>query len=89
MMLRKIESRYFPSFARSTLYWASVFVFAYFTAFMESLSISSFPDYSFEDRYTAYVVGSAFYGIYFIVSYPVFHRLAIKYAYYSWILYNL
>ena len=45
---------------------------SYFTAFMETLTISSFPYYSFEDRNMAYTVGSAFYGIYFLVSFPAF-----------------
>lgn len=40
---------------------------AYTTAFMETLTISGFPYYTFLDRNMAYVVGSAFYGIYFIV----------------------
>jgi cycloeucalenol cycloisomerase len=39
---------------------------------METLTISAYPDYSFEDRNLAYTVGSAFYGIYFIVSFPAF-----------------
>ena len=39
---------------------------------METLTISSFPYYSFEDRNMAYSIGSAFYGIYFIVSFPAF-----------------
>jgi cycloeucalenol cycloisomerase len=39
---------------------------------METLTISSFPYYSFEDRNMAYTVGSAFYGIYFLVSFPAF-----------------
>ena len=39
---------------------------------METLTISAYPDYSFEDRNMAYTVGSAFYGIYFIVSFPAF-----------------
>ena len=40
---------------------------------METLSISSFPYYTFEDRDMAYTVGSAFYGIYFLVSFPGFY----------------
>lgn len=40
---------------------------------METLTISSFPYYSFEDRTVAYIWGSAFYGIYFIVSFPGFY----------------
>jgi cycloeucalenol cycloisomerase len=74
LLLRKIETRYFPSSARTLFFWLCVLAFSYFTAFMETLTISSFPDYSFEDRYMAYTVGSAFYAIYFIVSYPVFYR---------------
>ena len=42
-------------------------VMSYAVAFTETLTISGFPYYEFEDRDMAYVVGSAFYGIYFIV----------------------
>ena len=38
---------------------------------METLTISHFPYYTFEDQAMAYTVGSAFYGLYFIVSFPV------------------
>lgn len=75
LLLRKVETTFKSGFTRSVLFWSVVFAFAYFTAFMETLSISSFPYYSFADRYMAYTLGSAFYGIYFIVSYPVFYRL--------------
>ena len=44
-------------------------------AFMESLTICGFPYYSFEDRHMAYTLGSAFYGIYFLVSFPMFLRV--------------
>lgn len=57
------------------LFWTVVCVFAYFTAFMETLTISAFPYYAFDDRYTAYTLGSAFYGLYFLVSFPVFYRV--------------
>lgn len=77
LFLRKIETRYEAGTARTVFFWAVVFSFSYFTAFMETLSISSFPDYSFQDRYMAYTVGSCFYGLYFIVSYPVFYRYSI------------
>lgn len=75
MMLRKVVTTYQPGMARTVLYVAVVLAFAYFTAFMETLSISAYPDYSFEDRNMAYTVGSAFYGIYFIVSFPAFAML--------------
>ena len=48
LMLRKIESRYLPSAMRAVFFWACIFAFAYFTAFMETLTISSFPCYAFE-----------------------------------------
>merc|ERR1711862_227343 len=38
-------------------------------------TISAFPYYSFEDRTMAYTIGSAFYGIYFVVSFPAFYYL--------------
>jgi cycloeucalenol cycloisomerase len=74
MLLRKIETTYTQGTMRTIFFWATILCFSYFTAFMETLTISGFPDYSFEDRYMAYTVGSMFYGIYFIVSYPVFFR---------------
>lgn len=78
MMLRKIETTYEPSIYRTAVFWAAVFAFSYFTAFMETLTISSFPYYCFEDREMVYRIGSAFYGIYFIVSFPSFYRLDEK-----------
>lgn len=52
-----------------------VFIISYITAFIETISISEFPHYSFEDPDMALTIGSAFYGIYFIVSFPVFYSL--------------
>ena len=54
---------------------SQVLFLSYFTAFMETLTISTFPYYSFEDRTMAYVYGSAFYGLYFVVSFPGFYYL--------------
>jgi cycloeucalenol cycloisomerase len=80
MLLRKIETTFNPSFMRTVLFWTTIFAFAYFTAFMETLSISAFPYYHFPPalKRDIYIKGSAFYGIYFIVSYPVFYRLDEK-----------
>ena len=72
VMLRKVVTSYKPGLRRQVLYVAVVLCFSYFTAFMETLTISAYPDYSFEDRNMAYTVGSCFYGIYFIVSFPAF-----------------
>lgn len=72
ILLRAVTSRFAKGIACSALFWLVVLAFSYFTAFMETLTISSFPYYSFENRFMAYTLGSAFYGIYFIVSFPVF-----------------
>ena len=72
MLLRKIVTTFVPGFWRSVLFCWVVLVFSYFTAFMETLTISAYPYWTFEDRNMAYTVGSAFYGIYFIVSFPAF-----------------
>ena len=71
-MLRKIRTSFEAGWRRRLLYITAIVVLSYFTAFMETLTISSFPYYSFEDRDMAYTVGSAFYGIYFLVSFPAF-----------------
>ena len=70
--LRKVVTTFAPGLRRTVLFIGVVVVLSYFTAFMETLTISSFPYYSFEDRNMAYTVGSAFYGIYFLVSFPAF-----------------
>ena len=75
LILRKIETRYNSGIMRTIFFWACVCAFSYFTAFMETLTISSFPCYAFEDRYMAYTLGSAFYGIYFLASFPIFYNL--------------
>lgn len=71
-LLRKIVTSYQPGSLRTLLFISTVVVFSYFTAFMETLTISSYPYYSFQDRNMAYTIGSAFYGIYFLVSFPGF-----------------
>jgi cycloeucalenol cycloisomerase len=71
-LLRKVVTTYQAGWARTMLFTGIIVVFSYFMAFMETLSISSYPYYSFEDRNMAYTIGSAFYGIYFLVSFPAF-----------------
>ena len=64
-LLRKVATTYEPGLLRTTLFVGVVIVFSYFTAFMETLTISSYPYYDFEDRYMAYTVGSVFMGFTF------------------------
>lgn len=47
---------------------------AYFTAFMETYSIQHFPFYVIINRTRMYLVGSIFYALYFVVSFPMFWR---------------
>ena len=73
--LRKIRSRYQSTLGRFAFECGLIAAMSYSTAFMESLTICGFPYYSFEDRDMAYTLGSAFYGIYFLVSFPMFLRV--------------
>uniref|UniRef100_A0A5B6YYW2 Putative cycloeucalenol cycloisomerase n=2 Tax=Davidia involucrata TaxID=16924 RepID=A0A5B6YYW2_DAVIN len=57
---------------------AWILVLAYFIAYLETLAISNFPYYEFVDRASMYKVGSLFYAIYFIVSFPMFLRIDEK-----------
>ena len=79
MILRKIETTYVPNAGRKIFTWIAILAFSYFTAFMETLTISGFDKYCFKvPIHDIYVKGSAFYGIYFIVSYPVFYNVDEK-----------
>jgi cycloeucalenol cycloisomerase len=72
-ILRFVDRSYQNGWIKKVLFGFSILFLSYFTAFMETLTISSFPYYSFVDRTMAYTWGSAFYGIYFIVSFPGFY----------------
>ena len=54
---------------------AVVFAMSYFTAFMETLTISSFPYYVLKDRSRMYSIGSICYALYFIVTFPMYYRI--------------
>lgn len=73
-LLRRVDTTYRDGPTRTALRVGVVVVLSYFTAFMETLTISNYPYYDFEDRNMAYTVGSAFYGIYFLVSFPMFYE---------------
>ncbi|XP_062115990.1 cycloeucalenol cycloisomerase [Humulus lupulus] len=57
---------------------AWILALSYFIAFLETFAIANFPYYEFVDRATMYKVGSLFYAIYFIVSFPMFLRIDEK-----------
>jgi len=75
MALRRVRTGFAAGRARMCLTVALVLAMSYATAFMETLTISNFPYYDFEDRHLAYTVGSAFYGLYFVVSFPVYFAI--------------
>ena len=52
-----------------------VIVLSYVIALLETFTIQNFPYYDIPDRYAMYVYGSMFYGLYFVVSFPMFARL--------------
>lgn len=52
-----------------------VSVMSIVTSFMETWTISSVPYYTHEDKWSMYTVGSVVYGIYFYVSFPMYHRV--------------
>ncbi len=47
---------------------------AYATAWAETFTIESFPYYTFRDRDAMYSIGSVLYALYFVVSFPAYHR---------------
>ena len=61
-----------------------VAILAWITAFMEAFTIQAVPYYSFADRSNAYIFGSMVYGVYFIVSFPMFLRLDERVSDSSW-----
>ncbi|MED6159725.1 Bifunctional protein GlmU [Stylosanthes scabra] len=80
MTLRRL--RHFTADLPETIRWATeaawILALSYFIAYLETLAISNFPYYSFVDRDSMYKVGSLFYAIYFIVSFPMFLRIDEK-----------
>ncbi|WOL12778.1 cycloeucalenol cycloisomerase-like [Canna indica] len=51
---------------------------SYFIAYLETLALANFPYYEFTDRESMYKIGSLFYAIYFLVSFPMFSRVDEK-----------
>ncbi|XAR50317.1 Cycloeucalenol cycloisomerase [Bertholletia excelsa] len=68
----------FPEKIQWVIKTAWILSFSYFIAWLETVSISNFPYYDFVDRASMYKVGSLFYAIYFIVSFPMFLRIDEK-----------
>ena len=54
---------------------AVVLLLAVLTAAAETWTISSFPYYTYPDLYSMMTTGSVFYGLFFVVTFPMFFRL--------------
>lgn len=80
MTLRRL--RYSIAFLPEKIRWlmegAWILALSYFIAYLETIAIANFPYYEFVDREAMYKVGSLFYAIYFIVSFPMFLRIDEK-----------
>ncbi|KAL7191728.1 hypothetical protein ACSBR2_023751 [Camellia fascicularis] len=68
----------FPEKIQWVIKAAWILALSYFIAYLETVAISNFPYYEFVDRSSMYTVGSLFYAIYFIVSFPMFLRIDEK-----------
>lgn len=75
LIIRRFMTGYKSTTSKTIYMILLICIMSYITAFMETLTISGFPYYEFEDRNMAYTIGSAFYGIYFLFSFPMFFRL--------------
>ncbi|XP_051179582.1 cycloeucalenol cycloisomerase [Lolium perenne] len=80
MTLRRLRhtTAHLPQSVRWFFDAAWILAFSYFFAYLETLAITNFPYYEFVDRDAMYKVGSMFYAIYFLVSFPMFARIDEK-----------
>jgi cycloeucalenol cycloisomerase len=72
---RALARRNFSIWAARVTVGAVIVVMCYTTAVMEVATIASFPYYTYPDVRAMFVVGSGFYGIYFLGSFPLFLRM--------------
>ncbi|KAF7052654.1 hypothetical protein CFC21_060721 [Triticum aestivum] len=80
MTLRRLRhsTAHLPQSIRWLFEAAWILALSYFIAYLETLAIANFPYYEFVDRDIMYTVGSLFYAIYFLVSFPMFSRIDEK-----------
>ena len=74
-ILRVIKSFLQVYRLRHVLFALVVMVIAFCTAFMETWTISGFPYYTYPNLNVMLTKGSAFYGVFFVVTYPWFYFL--------------
>eukprot|EP00035_Acanthoeca_spectabilis_P030650 m.10308 g.10308 ORF g.10308 m.10308 type:complete len:298 (-) comp4299_c0_seq1:127-1020(-) len=69
-----------PQFPMRMRQLGLLWLMGYATAYVEAWSISSFPHYSYPDREAMMTVGSAFYSLLFVVTYPMYVELHRSHA---------
>ena len=74
-LLRAIKSSLQKYQACHFFFAITVVIIAFLTAFVETWTISGFPYYTYPDFHEMLTKGSAFYGVFFVVTYPWFLRL--------------
>ena len=72
-VIRRIVTGFTPSIQKNMFLGLAVLCMSYTTAFMETLTIAGYKCYEFDNFHHAATVGSLFYAIYFIVSFPMFY----------------
>jgi cycloeucalenol cycloisomerase len=78
MIIRKAQTSFAPCTMRLLLQASLISAMSYVFAAAEALTIAGFPYYGFENRHAAIIIGSAFYGIYFLVSFPAYCALSTE-----------
>lgn len=69
-----------PQFPMRMRQLGLLWLMGYATAYVEAWSISSFPHYRYPDREAMMTVGSAFYSLLFVVTYPMYVELHRSHA---------
>lgn len=72
-ILRRIVTGFVPSMPKNMFLGLAVLCMSYTTAVMETVTIAGYKCYTFDDWHHAATVGSVFYAIYFIISFPMFY----------------
>lgn len=64
-----------PSASARVYHLGVLWLFGYVTAYIEAWSIAAFPHYSYPDKEAMLSIGSAFYSLLFVVTYPMYVEL--------------
>ena len=74
-LLRAVKTSFRYSTSQYIAMGVFVIVAGFLTAFLETLTISGFPYYTYPDFHEMLTKGSVFYGTFFVVTFPWFARL--------------